>query len=142
MAAAARSSATPSVSLMRSCTTAPSPSCLSTSTPANAAGTDPSISHRTRVKLTVPRRRWTPPPTGFITTAATRSLETAASGCTLNSRTRIGVIRAPPPMPVSPTVNPTNSPATATLRSRCSGMGESWKLGGVASSRICGSHLG
>jgi hypothetical protein len=38
-------------------TTAPSPSCLSTSTPAKAAGTDPAISQRTRAQLTVPRRR-------------------------------------------------------------------------------------
>src|SRR5450631_2445017 len=50
---------------------------------------------------------------------ATRSLETAASGWTLKTTTRIGVIRAPPPMPVSPTTKPTSSPATARDRSMC-----------------------
>ncbi len=116
---AARSSATPRTCLMRACTTAPSPRARSTSTPAKAAGTDPTISQRTRAKLTVPRRRWTPPPTGFMITAATRSLDTAASGWTLNSSTSSGVMSAPPPIPVRPTVNPTNSPAAATYRSIC-----------------------
>src|SRR4051812_39755491 len=55
---------------------------------------------------------------GFITTAAARALETAASACTLNTTTRIGVINAPPPMPVSPTTNPTSSLASATNPSK------------------------
>src|SRR5712692_8099838 len=59
------------------------------------------------------------PPTGFMTSAATRSLETAARGCTLNRSTRIGVMRAPPPMPVRPTVKPTMRPASATVRLTC-----------------------
>ena len=71
-------------------------------------------SHLTRPRLTVPRRRCTAPPTGFITIDATRSLDTAASGWMPNSRIIIGVIRAPPPMPVRPTTKPTNSPAMAT----------------------------
>jgi len=50
---------------------------------------------------------------------ATRSLETAASGWMLKTTTRIGVIRAPPPMPVSPTTKPTSNPASAKDRSRC-----------------------
>ena len=50
---------------------------------------------------------------GFITSDANRSLDTAVLGVILNSRTRIGVISAPPPMPVNPTVHPTISPATA-----------------------------
>jgi hypothetical protein len=52
-------------------------------------------------------------------TAATRSLDTAASGWTLNNNTSSGVMSAPPPIPVRPTVNPTNSPAAATYRSIC-----------------------
>src|SRR3954471_18099181 len=52
-------------------------------------------------------------------TAATRSLDTAASGSTLNSSTSIGVISAPPPMPVRPTTKPTTTPASATSGSRC-----------------------
>jgi len=63
----------------------------------------------------VPRRRWTNDPTGFITAAATSSLDTAASGETPKKRTRIGVIRAPPPMPVSPTTMP--MPKEAATRS-------------------------
>src|SRR5579862_7283230 len=50
---------------------------------------------------------------------ATRSLETAASGAIPKSRTRIGVISAPPPIPVRPTAKPTISPASATYRSMC-----------------------
>jgi hypothetical protein len=111
---AASSNATPRACLMRPCTAASSPRCLSTSTPAKAAGTDPTISQRTRAKLTVPRRRWTAPPTGFMTMAATRSLEMAARGWTLNTSTSSGVMSAPPPIPVRPTVNPTSSPAAAT----------------------------
>lgn len=38
----------------------------------------------------MPRRRWTNDPTGFITAAATSSLDTAASGETPKKRTRIG----------------------------------------------------
>ena len=43
--------------------------------PSSAPGTDPSASHFTSPVCTVPRRKWMPPPIGFITTAATRSLE-------------------------------------------------------------------
>jgi hypothetical protein len=114
---AASSNATPRACVMRAWTTAPSPRCLSTSTPAKAAGTDPTVSQRTRAKLTLPRRRWTPPPTGFMITAATRSLEMAASGWTLNTSTSSGVMSAPPPIPVRPTVKPTSNPAAATCRS-------------------------
>src|SRR4051812_44166057 len=44
---------------------------------------------------------------------ATTSLETAASGWTPKKKTRTGVMRAPPPIPVRPTTMPTSSPATA-----------------------------
>ena len=45
---------------------------------------------------------------------ATRSLDTAASGAMPKSSTRIGVISAPPPIPVRPTAKPTINPASAT----------------------------
>ena len=48
-------------------------------------------------------------PNGRITTAATRSLEIAFEGVTLNSRISIGVISAPPPAPVMPTRKPTTA---------------------------------
>ncbi len=60
----------------------------------------------------MPWRRWTNPPTGFITADTTRSLETAASGGTPKNNTSTGVIRAPPPMPVMPTTTPMSRPAT------------------------------
>ena len=50
----------------------------------------------------MPRRACTQPPNGFITALAARSLETAATGGTPKTRTRMGVISAPPPMPVKP----------------------------------------
>jgi hypothetical protein len=57
----------------------------------------------------VPFRKCTAAPTGRISTAATRSLEIAAEGCTPNSRISMGVISAPPPAPVSPTSSPTTA---------------------------------
>src|SRR5581483_4006654 len=114
MVLTARSSAPPRAILTWFWTASPSPKERMTRTPAKAAGTEPAASQPTRLRLTVPCRRWTAPPIGFITKAATRSDDTAASGWILKNRTRIGVIRAPPPMPVSPTVNPTTSPARAT----------------------------
>ena len=59
------------------------------------------------------------PVTGFMTIDATRSLETAASGWMPNTSTRIGVMSAPPPMPVSPTMKPTPAPARAMSQSMC-----------------------
>ena len=64
--------------------------------------------------MTVPLRMCTSDPTGRITTAATRSLEIAADGLTLNSRISIGVISAPPPAPVSPTSSPTTALPSTT----------------------------
>ncbi len=90
------------------------PSMRRISTPANAHGTEPTISHLTSEVFTLPRRACTAPPTGFMIRAATRSLETAVSGWTRKMMTRIGVISAPPPIPVRPTTNPTMSPASAT----------------------------
>ena len=62
---------------------------------------------------------WTPAPTGFITIAATRSEETAAVGVIPKKMMRMGVIKAPPPMPVSPTVNPTMTDARTINQSMC-----------------------
>ena len=92
--------------------------CEITYDPRSAPGTEPSASHFTRPVCTVPRRKWMPPPMGFITTAATRSLETAASGSMPKPSTRMGVISAPPPMPVRPTTTPTMKPASAMPKSR------------------------
>ena len=61
-------------------TAASVPSDLTTMTPRHAIGTDPTQSHLTSARFTVPRRRWTIEPTGFITAAATRSDDTAVSG--------------------------------------------------------------
>ena len=88
-------------------------------TPANAAGIEPMQSHFTNSQRTVRRRTWTPPPTGFITIAATRSEDTAAVGLMPKKIRRIGVMSAPPPIPVRPTVKPTMIEARAIPQSMC-----------------------
>ena len=45
--------------------------------PANANGTDPTHSQATSFRFTVPCRRWTNAPTGFMNRLTTMSLETA-----------------------------------------------------------------
>jgi hypothetical protein len=115
IAAAAINSTTPRITLMLSPTSLPS--CAMAYEPNSAPDTDPIMSQRTRPVCTVPRRKWMPPPMGFITTAATRSLDTAASGSMPKPITRIGVMSAPPPIPVRPTTKPTIRPANAMPRS-------------------------
>lgn len=88
------------------------PNRRSRSTPQNALGTEPTTSHLTRFQFTVFCRMWTAPPKGFMTADVTMSLETAASGLTPKKNTSIGVMRAPPPIPVRPTTNPTTAPPT------------------------------
>ena len=110
-------SAIPNARWIRVWTCSLLPSDRSTSTPTNANGTDPMQSHFTNSRRTVPRRRWTSPPTGFITAAATRSLEIAVGAVSPNINTRTGVINAPPPMPVSPTTMPMPSAAAANVQS-------------------------
>src|SRR5262249_54194666 len=83
---------------------------------ANAHGTDPIQSHLTRPSWTVPRRRWTNEPTGFMMAAATRSLDTADSGVMPKNSTNTGVMRAPPPMPVRPTTMPIPRAVTASVQ--------------------------
>jgi hypothetical protein len=112
--AATTSNAIPRATLTDDCNASPELSSRNSSTPAKADGTDPTISHLTRSLWTVPRFQCTAPPTGFITIEATMSLDTAASGSTLNSSTNIGVIKAPPPMPVRPTTKPVNAPLRMT----------------------------
>ncbi len=107
----------PSAYLMKFSTVVLCPSMLATSAPPKAAGTEPSASQRTRSIRTVPWRKWTNEPTGFITAAATRSLDTAASGETPKKITSIGVISAPPPIPVSPTTMPTTRAPKASVQS-------------------------
>src|SRR5687767_1613484 len=51
--------------------------------------------------------------------AATRSLETAASGGTPKNVTSMGVINAPPPIPVRPTTIATRNEPIAIVRSKC-----------------------
>ena len=119
MATAASVSVTPRKIFVVFSMVALSPVECSSKTPANAAGIEPTHSHRTSSHRTVRRRTCTPPPTGFITIAATRSEETAAVGLIPKKISRIGVIKAPPPMPVNPTVNPTMTEASAMAQSMC-----------------------
>src|SRR5262249_45743417 len=72
----------------------------------------------TRPTLTVFARMCTNAPAGFITKLATRSLEIAVSGSAPKKKTSIGVISAPPPMPVSPTMMPTSRPPKASGRAK------------------------
>ena len=113
----ARSSAPPRSTWTLLCNTWPLPNSRMTKTPAKAKGTEPTRSHLAMPFSTVPRRQWTRPPTGFMNREATRSLPIAASGWTLKMMTRIGVISAPPPIPVRPTTKPTMSPASAIIGS-------------------------
>src|SRR5512137_1536821 len=59
----------------------------------------------------VPCRPCIAAPNALVTEANSRSVPTASPGATPKSITRIGVISAPPPMPVSPTTKPTPAPA-------------------------------
>ena len=108
-------SAIPSATLMKF-STRPSSSLIEviSSTPPMAAGTEPITSHLTSDRFTVPRRRCTTAPMGFMNSETIRSLLTAAMGGTLKKRISTGVISAPPPMPVSPTTKPTMMPATTS----------------------------
>src|SRR4051812_4608145 len=74
--------------------------------PANANGTEPTISRPASRRLGEPRRQWTVAPTDLLMLAATRSLATATVGLTPR-KISAGVISAPPPMPVRPTTMPT-----------------------------------
>ena len=96
-----------------------SPMACRMNTPANAIGIEPTQSQRTSSQRTVLRRMCTPPPIGFMTMAATRSDETAAVGVIPKKIKRIGVMRAPPPMPVRPTVKPTITEASTMAQSIC-----------------------
>ena len=78
---------------------------------------DPAESQPTRPQCTVWARMWTSAPTGFMIAEATTSLETAAAGETPNSSTSIGVTRAAPPMPVSPTMRPATRPPSESAKS-------------------------
>ena len=59
--------------------------------------------------LTVLRLQWIATPAGFMNSAAMRSEAIAADGVTPKSSTSIGVINAPPPIPVRPTSRPTTA---------------------------------
>ena len=109
MAAAPTSSAVPSRISTFCSAAAVLPSSRSRKEPKNAIGTEPATIQPTRRRFTVPLNRCTAAPTGRIRTAATRSLEIAEDGLMPNSKISIGVIRAPPPAPVSPTSSPTTA---------------------------------
>ncbi len=102
------------MSLIVFCTSSLFPRLRRMKTPDAAAGMEPMANQRTSSHRTVLRRMCTPLPIGFMIMAATRSLDTAALGLIPNRSTRIGVMSAPPPMPVSPTVNPTSNAASVT----------------------------
>ena len=82
-------------------------------------GTEPITIQPTRRKFTVFFVRCTAAATGRMATAATRSLDIADDGFTLNSRISIGVMSAPPPAPVSPTRNPTTALPRTMYESMC-----------------------
>ena len=90
------------------------PTARTATTPRKAAGTEAMASQAARRQRTVPLPAWTAAPTGFMIREATRSLEMAARGWMPKMSTRMGVMRAPPPIPVRPTAKPTISPASAT----------------------------
>ena len=75
----------------------------------------------------MPRRAWTLPPIGFRMNDATTSDEIAADGVTPKKITRIGVISAPPPMPVRPMIKPTMRPAAA-MSSCMASLPRSWTV--------------
>src|SRR2546423_615487 len=54
-----------------------------------------------------------------MTIAATRSDDTAVVGLMPKKISRMGVMSAPPPIPVNPTVNPTITEANAMAQSMC-----------------------
>ena len=109
----ASSSAQPSSCLSTNSRSTSSGTWLISQAPAKAIGTEPTHSHATRRPLMVPCRKCTAAPTGFMNRLATMSLEMAVRGSTPKTKTSIGVMRAPPPMPVSPTMIPTSSPPMA-----------------------------
>ena len=97
---AASNNTTPSEILTNNCAPVSSPIALMSRELANAAGTDPTVSHSTSFQLTVPWRACTSEPAGFIAAEVMRSLETAVSGGTPKPSTSTGVMRAPHLIPV------------------------------------------
>ena len=79
--------------------------------PRNAAGTLPVAIHSASSRLTFLSCVWRAAPNIFVTAAYTRSVPTAVLAGIPKKVIRIGVIREPAPMPVSPTRRPTVSPA-------------------------------
>ena len=112
IAVAATSRAAPSIVLSLRSRSAPLPSSVEEQHAGERAGDRPDHQPAGRCRCgPCPAAGDTDPPIGFITTDATMSLDTAASGSTLKSSTSIGVMSAPPPMPVRPTVKPDEQPA-------------------------------
>ena len=57
-------------------------------------------------------------PTPLVSAFQTRSVPTARDGRAMPSRISAGVINAPPPIPVNPTMKPTTNPSTLILMSK------------------------
>src|SRR6266571_4749636 len=119
IAAAATSRTTPVATATASCRELPCPNSRARNTPLNAAGTEPAHIKPAIRRSAVRFRMWTNAPNGLVTAETTRSLPTAASGGMPKKNISIGVIRAPPPMPVSPTTTATanDAPVRAGLGS-------------------------
>src|SRR5215467_9663744 len=74
------------------------------------AGRLPAPSRVTIRQFTFPRALCAVTPKIFVNDANTKSVPTAISMGILKRKTNVGVIRDPPPTPVSPTTNPTTNP--------------------------------
>ena len=83
----------------------PSPAARTMNAPANAVGSDPTISQVAMPRCGDPSRQCTAAPVDLLTAAATRSFATADVGGTPR-KISAGVISAPPPMPVRPMTMP------------------------------------
>src|SRR6478609_1132648 len=75
-------------------------------------GPEPRNIQRVRCPCTVPRRWWRSAPNVWKIAPCTMSVPTAYVGLNPKTITRIGVISEPPPMPVSPTIEPIRRPVS------------------------------
>src|SRR3954469_18503490 len=83
-----------------------------------AAGTEPTAIHVDSPISMVRWRRKRAPPTVFVTAPYAKSVPTAVTGLIPKTMISSGVIRDPPPMPVSPTSVPTPNPNTTISGSK------------------------
>lgn len=88
----------------------PRPKCEIAGRAISVAGTLPDAKHVTIRQSPVRFSPWTSVPASLVTEAYSRSVPTAVAGFTPKNNTRIGVISAPPPIPVCPTSGPAKNP--------------------------------